>query len=165
MAKLPDYRLKTLVDIRERKKEAAERHLGQCLQNLKKEQDRQKEMELELERMVAKRELKKREYMEKAMQGSMSAQAAINSNQYIERLKELEAAQKAAIEGQKAVVAQREEDVKDARVKLTEATQELKALEKHREKWEEQLKKEAEAKQEEAIDDLNQSIFFGHTHE
>ena len=97
MAVKQPYRLQTLLELRERKKEAAERHLGDCLARLKQEQDRQKEMEAELERMVAKREAKKREYAEKAMAGKMSAQDAVGAQVYIERLKELEDGQKQAI--------------------------------------------------------------------
>ena len=160
MAVKPEYRLQTLLKIRERKKEAAEQHLGECLKKLRAEQERLKEMENELERMIAKRKAKAREYAEKTMRGEMSAQDAVGANVYIDRLKEAEEAQKNAIEGQKAVVAQREEDVKGARAELVKAEQELKALEKHKEKWEEAVKKEDQAKQEEIQDEIAQRIFM-----
>lgn len=155
------YRLQVLLEIRERAKEAAEQHLGQCMTELKAEQERLRSMEKELERMIAKREAKKREYAERAMRGEMAAQGAISANLYIERLKEQEALQENAIEGQKGVVAQREEAVEAARAELVRATQELKALEKHREKWEEQIKKELEAKEAEAQDEVAQTVFLG----
>jgi flagellar export protein FliJ len=160
MPALPPYRLQTLLEIRERKKEAAEQHLGACLHALRKEQDRLKEMQTELERMIAKREARRREFMEKAMAGEVAALDAINSNKYIERLKELEVVQRDAIEGQRAVVAQRQEDVDAARQALIAATQELKALEKHKEKWTEEVKKERAAKEEEAMDELAQTIYI-----
>lgn len=160
MAVKPEYRLQTLLQLRERKKEAAEQYLARCLEALRTEQDRLREMEEELERMVAKREAKIREYSEKAMRGELDARGVTNANVYVERLKEQEEAQKNAIEGQKAVVAQKEEDVKGARSDLTVAMQELKALEKHREKWEEQLKKEELARQEAAMDEVAQTIFM-----
>lgn len=160
MAVKPEYRLQTLLQLRERKKEDAERYLAQCLNALRAEQDRLREMEEELERMVAKREAKIREYSEKAMRGELDARGVTSANVYVERLKEQEEAQKNAIEGQKAVVAQKEEDVRGARSDLTVAMQELKALEKHREKWEEQLKKEELARQEAAMDEVAQTIFL-----
>ena len=159
MPALPPYRLQTLLEMRERKKEAAERFLSECMRNLKTEQDRQKAMEQELERMIAKRDTKRREYMEQAMRGEISATEAIASNKYIDRLKELEVLQRDAIEGQKAVVRQRQEDVESARQALVLATQELKALEKHKEKWLEQVKKEIQAKQEDVMDEIAQTIF------
>ena len=160
MAVKPEYRLATLLKIRERKKEAAEHHLADCMQKLKAEVDRLKEMEEELKRMIARRKAKAREYAEKTMRGEMSAQSAVSANVFIDRLKELEEAQKNTIEGQKAVVAQREEDVKGARTELVKAEQELKALEKHREKWLDEVKKEEQAKQEEIQDEVAQRIFM-----
>ena len=164
MPKVPPYRLQALLELRERKKEEAERFLGECITSLKKEQDRLKEMELILERMVAMRDAKKREYMETAMRGEMSAQSAINANKYIDRLKEQEEAQKTAIEAQKGVIKQKEEDVEGARKALVEAMQSLKALEKHKEKIETDWKKEMAAKEEETMDELAQTIYMGQTH-
>lgn len=160
MAPPEKYRLQTLLGIRERKKEEAEQHLGKCIQALKTEQDRLLAMEKELEQMVQRRESKKREYAEKAMRGEMSAQSAISANVYIDRLKEMEDTQRTAIEGQKATVAEKQQAVDGARAALVTANQEMKALEKHKEKWQQQRKKEVEAKQDEAMDELAQTIFL-----
>jgi len=165
VAKLPDYRLQVVLEMRERAKEAAERFLGECMAALKAEQERLKELERELERMVAKREAKKREYAEKAMRGEMSAQSAVSANLYIERLKEQEQMQQNAIEGQKNVVAEKEEEVSAAREDLVKATQELKALEKHREKWVDEIKKERAAKEADMQDEVAQTVFLGRTRE
>jgi flagellar export protein FliJ len=160
MPAMPPYRLQTLLEIRERKKEAAERELSRTMHELKLARDKQAAMELELQRMIAKREERRRDYMQKAMKGEIAAQEAVNINKYIERLKEQELVQQDAIEGQKAVVAQREEDVEEARKALVFATQELKALEKHKEKWVEEVKKARAAKEEEEMDELAQTIFL-----
>ncbi len=160
MAKKQEYRLQTLVEIRERAKDAAEQYMAQCLQALKVEQERQQEMEDELERMIAKRKERIREYAEKAMRGEMSAQSAITSNVYIERLKEQEENQQEAIEGQKAVVAEKQEELNEARQQVVKATQDLKALEKHKEKWQEEVKKEIQAKEEEDMDEIAQMIYL-----
>ncbi len=160
MAVKEQYRLETLLKVRERKKEAAEKYLADCLKALRAEQDRLREMEAELERMIAKRKAKMREYSEKTMRGEMSAQDVSGANVFIERLKEQEENQKRAIEGQKAVIKQKEEDVRGAREDLGKAMQELKALEKHREKWQAEVKKAEESKQEEAMDEIAQTIFL-----
>ena len=161
MALPPEYRLQALVTLRERKKEEAERILGVKLAELKQEQQRQKDMEDELERMIAKREAKMREYAEKSMKGMMAAQDVVGANLYIERLKEQEEAQENAIEGQKQVVAQKKDEVEEARKGVVLATQDLKALEKHKEKWMEQVKKEREAREEDVMDEIAQTIFLG----
>ena len=160
MAKQPDYRLQTLLGLREKAKDEAERHLGDCLRILKEEEERLEEMRAELRRMIASREAKSRDYAEKQMRGEMSAQAVISANSYIERLKEQEEAQQEAIDGQQEVVNARKADVKDARDKLIVANQDLKALEKHKEKWEKKIKREAQMKEEEALDELAQTIFL-----
>jgi flagellar export protein FliJ len=155
----PEFRLQTLLTIRERDKKAAERHLAACIGALRVEQDRLREMEEELERMIARREVKMRQYSEKAMRGAMDAAAVTSANVYIERLKDLEESQKNAIDEQKSAVAQKEEDVRGARQDLTQATQVLRALEKHREKWEAENKKQQEARQEELLDEIVHSMF------
>jgi flagellar export protein FliJ len=162
MPKQPDYRLQALLEIRERAKEEAEHQLGEALAAHKAELDKQQQMEQELERMVARREQRKREYAEKQMRGEMSAQDVIGANTYIERLREQEEAQKQAIEGQKAIVAEKQQQVDLARQNLVKATQDLKALEKHKEKFIEDWKKEMQGKEEEAMDELAQQIFLRH---
>ena len=158
--RLPPYRLKTLLEVRERNKEAAEQRLAVCLKALHDEKEKLKVMELELERMIAKREKRLREYLEKAMKGEVSAMEAISQDVYNKRLKELEKVQMEAIEGQKGVIRQRQEDVETARQALVVANQELKALEKHKENWIKQVKKEQAAKEENTLDELAQTIYL-----
>ena len=160
MAKKDQYRLKVLLELREQAKREAERFLGECLTALKEEEDRLAEMEDELTRMVTHREIRVRDYSQKQMRGDMSAQAMISANSFVETLKEQEEAQKSAIVGQKVVITQREEEAQRARDELIIANQELKALEKHREKWEEKVKRERSLKEEETLDELAQTIFL-----
>ena len=160
MAKLPNYRLQTLIGLRERAKEKAEQNLAVCLKALKEEEERLKALEKELRRMISDRRSRRREYTEKVMRGEMSAQAAMSAETYIKRLKELEELQREAIANQKEVVAQRQEDVTAARQDLTKAAQELKALEKHKEKWLSAVRKEIAAKEADAMDELAQTIFL-----
>jgi flagellar export protein FliJ len=160
MAKKPEYRLQTLLEMRERKKEETERALGAAIAAHATEVEKQEQMEAELARMAARRAQKKREYSEKAMRGEMSAQEVIGANTYIERLKEQEELQKNAIEAQKAVVAQKQQELDLARQEVIKATRELKALEKHKEKFIEEWNKEQQAKEEEVMDELAQQIFL-----
>ena len=160
MAALPPYRLQALLDVRERKKEAAEQHLGACMVALRKEEEKLGEMQQELQRMINARTRRRQEFLEKAMQGEVSALDAINNNKFLERLKQQEEAQLAAIEGQKAVIAQRQQDVELARQQLIVANQELKALEKHRDKWIEEIKKARAMREEDAMDEMAQTIFL-----
>ena len=127
---------------------------------LKKEVQKLREMELELERMIQEREAKRREYSEKAMRGEMGPQAVISSNIFIDRLKEKEALQEDAIHQQHDVIRQREDAVDAAREDLILASQELKALEKHKEKWAKEIKAERMRKQQENQDEVAQTLFL-----
>ena len=160
-----EYRLTALYGLREKAKEEAERILAQAMRALKEEQTRLEEMQAELERMIASRKAKAKEYAEKQMRGEMSAQAMISAQSYLERLKEQEQAQERTIEGQQRVIEQREKEVDRARQGLAEATQELKALEKHKEKWEKEQKRKRQLKEEELLDELAQTIHLGKTRE
>lgn len=115
MAKKPEYRLQALLEMRQRTKDEAEKTLGEALAAHKIEVEKQKQMELELARMVARREQKRREYAEKSMRGEMSAQDVIGANTYIKRLLEQEELQNNAIEAQKAVVEYKKKELDNAR--------------------------------------------------
>lgn len=160
MAALPPYRLATLLTIRERKKEAAEHKLAETLSALAKEEKRLKELQDELVAMEDRRQALRREYMEKAMRGQTGAGDAVRHNAYVEHLKDLEKQHKEAIADQQDRVTEHEGYVKAARDVLVAATQELKALEKHKEKWLEEVKKEREAKEEMVMDDIAQTIYL-----
>lgn len=160
MAAMPPYRLATLLTIRERKKEEAEHRLAETIAALRKEEKRLEELRQELLAMEQKRQDLRREYMDQAMKGKTGANDAVRHNAYVEHLKGLEKQQKEAIADQQDRVQEHEGYVKVAREALVFATQELKALEKHKEKWLEEVKKEREAKEEMVMDDIAQTIFL-----
>jgi len=159
MAKIPEYPLKALQEIKERKKEEAENYWIDCKKKREAEEQRLKTLEEELQLMIERRELKRREYANRQMKGEHNAQLAVSANVYIERLKELEEEQKEKIERQKIVIDEKKEIEKQAMEAMVQATQELKALEKHREKWRDAIKRELQIKEEEILDDLAQSMF------
>lgn len=160
MAAQPPYRLATLVTLRERKKEAAEHHLAATMAALKREEDKLQALRDELLRMEERRHQLRREYMDKAMAGAVAAQQAVTHNAFIEHIKDQEKRQAEAIDEQVEVVHEQEKAVEQARELLMAATQELKALEKHREKWLEDWKKEMAAKEEMVMDDIAQTIYL-----
>ena len=162
MAALPPYRLATLMTLRERKKEQAEHALAAELGALAKQQKRLDDMRQELIAMEDRRQALRRDYMEKAMRGQTGANEAVRHNAYVEHLKDVEKQQKEAIADQADVVLEHERLVQAARNVLVAATQELKALEKHREKWLEEVKKAREAKEEQEMDEMAQTIYLRH---
>ena len=160
MAKPPAYRLQVLLELRERKKKAAEQHLASCLKKLKAEQERLLKMQQELERLEAKHKARKREYLEQVMRGELSAQDARTTHTYLEVLQEQINEQQQTIEQQRKVIEKHQEKVKQARAQLMQAAQELKAIEKNKEKWAEMIKKEKQAREAEVMDEIAQTIYL-----
>lgn len=156
---MPKYRLQTLLEIRERAKKEAEEAFAYAMQMLAEEQARLAEEEENLERMIADRHRRREEYARQLASGEMKITDQSNAYRYIERLKEKEVDQQTVIDAQKEQVREAEKEVKRAQDALIEATQEMKALEKHKEKWAEEVRRERMMREEGVMDEIGQAIF------
>ncbi|MBN2359074.1 MAG: flagellar assembly protein FliH [Deltaproteobacteria bacterium] len=160
MVRLPKYDLQTLFEIRERSKKAAEDAFAEQQKAVAKEQTRLDEMKAELAAKVEYREKKRIEYLEKAAKGEMNVHTITQSQRHIERLKEEEAAYEVEIDKQRERLKEAEKVLDKRRQEMVDANREFKALEKHKEKWVKKKKKEIEAKEEDAAEDIAQSQFL-----
>lgn len=156
---MPKYRLQTLLEMRERAKKEAEEVFAHAMQALRDEEARLKQEEDNLERMIEDRHRRREEYARQLASGEMKVTDQSNAYRYIERLKEKEVEQQTVIDAQKEQVREAEKEVKRAQALLVEATQELKALEKHKEKWAEAVKRERMMREEATMDEIGQAIF------
>lgn len=153
------YRLQALLGIRERAEEAAKEAFALAMNALAKEQKTLQDMEDELVRMIEDRKRRREEYSQKLASGEMKITDQSAAYRFIDRLKEREAEQSARIDGQREAVREAEKVLKRAHDALVVATQELKALEKHKEKWAEEVKRERMMKEEDMMDEIGQTIF------
>lgn len=153
------YRLQVLLEIRERAEEEAKQFFATAKQNLRAEEENLANMEQELEDMIADRLRRREDYSQKLASGEMKITDQSAAYRYIDRLKERETDQKFKIEGQKEVVRQAEMELKRAQDLLIKATQDLKALLKHKEKWETKRKKDRAAREADTMDEIGQVIF------
>lgn len=156
---MPPYRLQALLGIRERAEEAAKEVFANAMNALARERKLQQEMEDELQRMIEDRKRRREEYSQKLASGEMKVTDQSAAYRFIERLKEKEAEQSARIDGQKEQVREAEKALKRAQDALIVATQDLKALQKHKEKWEEEVKKDRMMREEDMMDEIGQTIF------
>ena len=156
---MPVYRLQALYDIKERKEKDAKEAFAAAQQALRDQQKLQKDMEEELQRMIEDRHRRREEYSQKLASGEMKVTDQSSAYRYIERLKEKEKEQEFKIEAQKEQVRNAEKEVKRAQDALIVATQDLKALQKHKEKWLADWKKEVAMKEEDNLDEIGQVIF------
>lgn len=156
---MPQYRLQALLEIRERAKKEAEEAFAEAMQMLAEEQARLRQEEENLERMIADRHRRREDYARKLASGEMKVTDQSNAYRFIERLKEKEVEQQTVIDAQKEQVREAEKEVKRAQDALVLATQELKALEKHKEKWLEEVRRERMLREENTMDEIGQAIF------
>lgn len=153
------YRLQALLGIRERAEEAAKEVFAHAMNALAKEKQTLQEMEDELVRMIEDRKRRREEYSQKLASGEMKVTDQSAAYRFIERLKEREAEQAARIDGQKEAVREAEKVLKRAQDALVAATQDLKALQKHKEKWAEEVKRDRMMREEDMMDEIGQTIF------
>ncbi|MEW5848545.1 MAG: flagellar assembly protein FliH [Myxococcota bacterium] len=160
MPKLPDYRLQTLFDMREKARKEAEDAYAEAMKAKLAEEKKLEEMKQELERMIQAREAKRLEYAERAAKGEYNVSQIQANHRHIDRMKEKEGAFKMEIEKQKDAIKRAEEVVEEKKQAMIEATQEFKALEKHKEKWAQEVKREMAIKEEDNLEDIAQTIFL-----
>ena len=153
------YRLQALLGIRERAEEEAKQFFADAQAALREQEQILENYKKELEDMIADRLRRREEYSQKLASGEMKITDQSSAYRYIDRLKEKELDQKYKIEGQKESVRQAEMELKRAKDALVHASQELKALLKHKEKWETEIKKKRAQRQADEMDEIGQTIY------
>lgn len=157
---MPPYRLQALQDIRARAKEEAEQAFASAVEALKKEK-------AELQRLVDDLERRKRERKEKVaayLKEVMAKGAGINGlnmmGRFEERLKDEEAQVALEIQRQQEAVKVAERLVEQRRRQMADAAMELKAIEKHRETWQKQVKYERQQREELNQEEIGNALFL-----
>ena len=155
---MADYRLQTLLENRQRAKDAAEQAFAEALQALAQERQKLKELEEDLQRRKAERKEKVRAFLEEVMAKGTGAGGMAQMNRFEERLKDEEAQVALEIEQQKDCVAQAEALVEQRRMEMAEAAKELKAIEKHKENWTAERKKERQAREDLVQEEIGNTL-------
>lgn len=156
---MAQYRLQALLEIRERAEEEAKHSFADATRALRDEQQVLKDLERELEEMIADRLRRREDYAQKLASGEMKVTDQAAAYRYIDRMKEREQEQRGKIDGQRENVRDAEKHLKLAQDALIEATQDLKALVKHKEKWADEIKKKRKLREEDNLDEIAQVIF------
>ncbi|RME53973.1 hypothetical protein D6783_00245 [Candidatus Woesearchaeota archaeon] len=154
------YRLQTLLELRERTKKEKEEQLAEAKKNLQNEQQKLEQLRKQLQDMRDMRATKEREMFEKASSGELGVNGWVTAERYLKRLdKEIEEFEQNDIKEQEKVIAFAEQEVEWANEEMLQALQEYKALEKHKENWETEYKKEMAAKEELNQEEIAQALF------
>ncbi len=161
MAKKEAYRLQALLEIRERTKKEKEEELAKAQKKLQEEKQKLEELRKQLEDMKAHLLKKQREYAEQISRGGMIGSLYNRADRHLKFLEDkIQKFEEEEIKEQEKRIAFAQQEVDWAHEELLQAMQEYKALEKHKEKWLEQQKKEMMAKQELQEEEIATTIFL-----
>ncbi|XXF76034.1 flagellar assembly protein FliH [Myxococcaceae bacterium GXIMD 01537] len=157
---MPPYRLQTLLDMRARAKEAAEQAFSAAIKELEKEKAELKRLEDDLERRKAERKQKVMAYLQEVMAKGAGINGMNMMSRFEQRLKDEEAQVALDVERQREVVKAAERAVEQRRREMAEAAKELKAIEKHRETWQKQVRQERQAREELTQEEIGNALFL-----
>lgn len=156
----PQYRLETLLEIRRRAEEAAKNKFAQAQKELAAARAELQRLIDDLERRKRERKAKVDAYLQELVSKGMGALAVQGMGAYEKRLRAEEDEVAQQIEAQREVVARAEAEVERKRAALAEAAKEVKAIEKHKEKFLKQVKAEREAREEQASEEIGNALFL-----
>jgi len=156
---MPQYRLQTVLEMREKAEEDAKQAFSEAMRALAKEQATLKGMQEDLDKRRAERKAKVAAYMTEVMAKGVGVGGLAQMNRFEDRLKADEAQLQLDIERQKEAVSQAEKQVETKRFEMAEAAKEKKAIEKHKDNWKKEIRKERMAKEE-----LNQEEIGNNLH-
>ncbi len=157
---LPKYRLQLILDKRLKIKEDAEKALGEAQRLLDEERKKEKEKEQEVEQAKQRKEDSKKEMNQKMLEGLMDVSKIQQHKNFLKSLDfEIEKA-KERLGAQQQKVKQAENFLEQRRNELVEATTEYQAIEKHKEKWIEKIKKEMETAEQNEQEEIGNVLFL-----
>lgn len=139
---MPPYRLQTLLEIRETAEEEAKQAFADQMRVVTSEQTALKKLEEDLERRKQERKAKVQAYMAEVMKRGVFATGMTQMNRFEQKLKDDEAQVALDIEKQKETVRQAELLLETRRSEMAEAAKDKKAIEKHKENWKKDVKKQ-----------------------
>ncbi len=142
------YRLQTLLEIRTRAEDAAKEAFSGAVRACEQQKQKLSSMQMELEKRKVERKAKVQAFLSEMTSQGGGISGFQQMNRFEQRLKDEEAQAALQIERQKTVVAEAEELVEQRRFEMAEAAKEKKAIEKHKENWQKQVRYERQQKEE-----------------
>jgi hypothetical protein len=157
----PSYRLQPVLEQRQRRREEAERVVADAKKELRQQMERLSEM-MECKRQL---EVKRQELVAEfeamiGQPGVALAEESLRHDRYQKILLQKFVEMDGAIARQRNAVRQAELKIDAAKQALLKAITDLKAMEKHKETWEEQVKREAREREQEVQEELGQTMWL-----
>lgn len=145
---MPAYRLQALLDIRTRAEDEAKEAFSAAVKAAEKEKQALAGMQKDLERKKVERKAKVAAFLQEMTAKGGGISGFQQMSRFEQRLKDDEAQLALEIERQKEIVVQAEKLVEQRRAEMADAAKEKKAIEKHRDNWKAEIRKERMAKEE-----------------
>jgi flagellar export protein FliJ len=149
-----DYDLKVLLELREREQEEAEDEYARQIQELERRKEYLAKKHGDLEEAIERRKAMCAQHDERVKSGEATLAQMNVFESYLSGLRQDEIQLEDSIERAERAVSQQSEQVAQAKQGLIEATRELKAVEKHRENWEEEKAAEEQRRESAAMDEV-----------
>jgi flagellar export protein FliJ len=145
---MPAYRLQALLDIRTRAEDEAKEAFSAAVKAAEKEKQALAGLQKDLERRKVERKAKVAAFLQEVTAKGAGVGGFQQMHRFEQRLKDEEAQLALEIDRQREVVAQAEKLVEQRRAEMAEAAKERKAIEKHRDTWKAEVRKERMAREE-----------------
>lgn len=160
---MPPYRLQALLDIREKAEKEAKDAFAAAMKALEAEKKTLEGMIQKLERMKVERKAKVQAFLQEMTAKGGGITGFQQMGRFENKLKDDEAQQALENERQKEAVAQAEQLVEQRRKEMADAATEKKAIEKHRDNWKAEVKKERAMKEELNQEEIGNTLFLQRT--
>lgn len=149
------FRLQTLFQVRERAKKSAEEALLLAQQEVRLKQQELDQLNGDLSQKIAQRDQRRWQYLEQTTTGFSTVHTIRIQECHLQALKAKEKMLETDIERQKEVVQQTEKKAQERHMEMMNANREFKTVEKLKQSWAVQVRKEIEYKEEEARDEIS----------
>lgn len=157
---MPDYRLQALLDIREKAEKAAKDAFSEAVKALEGEKKKLEQAKQKLERMKVERKAKVQAFLDEMTKKGGGITGFQQMGRFENKLKDDEAQQGLEIERQKEAVTQAEQLVEQRRAEMAQAATDKKAIEKHKDTWKKEVRKELQMKEELNQEEIGNTLFL-----
>lgn len=151
--KLKDYRLQTVLKMREKARDEAGRNVARRLDELEDAKNELNRRQNDLLTCYEKQD-QKQLAMNEMLESGAPVRNVVRHRTFLDGLRESEQQLTESAEKQKRSVVRAEGDLDTARDELIETTRDFKAIETHRSKWAATVKKAAQRREQKASDEI-----------
>jgi len=155
-----NYWLQPLLEQKEELKKEADREVNRREQELQTQQAALESLQRRVQELVEKRQHARQELMTKpGAAGALTANDVLKRSEFIKVLGTEIREAESDVSAQRVVIETCESEVQEAKEQAAEAQREVEVLNKHREKQQERFRREEEAKEEVALDEIGNVLY------